>query len=87
MSRPLQLAGDAAAGRGALELWAGRLDAATAAFQAGARSAGPEGAYERAGCLGHLALLEAWQGRLSGAVERAERGEPYGDSLVAAATA
>ena len=84
------------AGRGALELWAGRLDAATAVFQAGARSAGPEGAYERAGCLGHLALLEAWQGRLSCAVERAEeaaevlrsgRGEHAGPIIPAACVA
>jgi len=60
------------ASRGALELWAGRLDAAAAAFQAGARSAAPDGACERAGCLGHLALLEAWQGRLNCAVERAD---------------
>jgi LuxR family transcriptional regulator, maltose regulon positive regulatory protein len=60
------------ASRGALELWAGRLDAAAAAFQAGAVSAGPEGAYERAGCLGYLALLEAWHGQLSRAAERAD---------------
>ena len=60
------------AGRGALELWAGRLDAAAAAFRAGARAAAPGTAHERAACLEHLALLEALRGRLSCAVDHAE---------------
>jgi LuxR family maltose regulon positive regulatory protein len=58
--------------RGALELWAGRLDEAAAAFQAGARSASRDTEYERAECLGQLALLEAFHGRLSSAVEHAD---------------
>ena len=59
-------------GRGALELWAGHLDVAAAAFQAGVEASGPETAYERADCHEHLALLEALRGRLSCAVEHAD---------------
>jgi LuxR family maltose regulon positive regulatory protein len=59
-------------GRGAVELWAGRLDAAAAAFRAGVAASAPDGAYERADCLGYLALVDALRGRLSCAVEHAE---------------
>jgi LuxR family transcriptional regulator, maltose regulon positive regulatory protein len=60
------------AGRGVVDLWAGRLDEAAARFQAGATPSVPETAHERAGCLGYLALAEALRGRLSRAVERAD---------------
>ena len=59
-------------GRGAAEFWSGRADAAANAFDAGAAAAStPEGAHERADCLGHLALLEALRGRLDHAAELA----------------
>jgi LuxR family maltose regulon positive regulatory protein len=57
------------AARGTLELWAGGFDAAAAAYGAGIAACTPADADERADCLGHLALLEARQGRLSRAVE------------------
>ena len=59
-------------GRGAVELWAGRLDAAAAAFEAGLAASGPETAYERADCLGYLALAEAVRGQLSRAAGHAD---------------
>jgi LuxR family transcriptional regulator, maltose regulon positive regulatory protein len=59
-------------GRGAAELRAGRLDEAVATFRAGAAAAsGPDTAYERADCLGYLALVEVLHGRLSRATELA----------------
>jgi LuxR family transcriptional regulator, maltose regulon positive regulatory protein len=59
-------------GRGAVELWAGRLEAAAAAFEAGMAASGPETVYERADCLGYLALVEAVQGQLSRAAGHAD---------------
>jgi LuxR family transcriptional regulator, maltose regulon positive regulatory protein len=59
-------------GRGIVELWQGRLDEAAACFQAGVCASAPETAYERASCLGYLALVEALTGRLSSAVEHAD---------------
>ena len=59
-------------GRGALELWAGHLDAAAAAFQAGVEISGLDTAYERADCHEHLTLLAALSGRLSRAVAHAD---------------
>jgi LuxR family transcriptional regulator, maltose regulon positive regulatory protein len=57
-------------GRGAVELWAGSLRAAATAFAAGAAiSSAPNGEYERADCVGKLALVEALGGRLNRAVE------------------
>ena len=59
-------------GRGAVEFWAGHLDAAAATFKAGvAAASAPDSAHERADCLGNLALLEALRGRLGRAVELA----------------
>jgi LuxR family maltose regulon positive regulatory protein len=61
-------------GRGALELWSGHLDQAVRSLQAGVAApaaSGAEGAL--ADCLGHLALAEAWCGRLSRAAELARR--------------
>jgi LuxR family transcriptional regulator, maltose regulon positive regulatory protein len=56
------------AGRGAMALWSGRFDEASAFFEAGATA---ERDRERAGCLGHLALTEMLRGRLSRAEELA----------------
>jgi LuxR family transcriptional regulator, maltose regulon positive regulatory protein len=59
-------------GRGAVEFWSGRADAAAATFDAGvAAASAPGSANERADCLGHLALLEALRGRLDRAAELA----------------
>jgi len=60
------------AGRGIVELWAGRLDEAAACFAEGAAAGALEAAHERADCLGYLALVEAVNGRLSRAAEQAE---------------
>jgi LuxR family transcriptional regulator, maltose regulon positive regulatory protein len=58
------------AGRGAVELWSGRFDEASALFEAGlAAEHVPE--RERADCLGHLALIETLRGRLGRAAELA----------------
>ena len=60
------------AGRGAVELWSGRFEAAAAVFASGAVTArAPRSGTERAGFLGHLALIEALGGRLSRAEELA----------------
>jgi len=62
----------ALAGRGAVALWSGDFDAATAAFEAGVAVARtPDSDSGRADCLGHLALLEALRGRLDRAAELA----------------
>jgi LuxR family maltose regulon positive regulatory protein len=59
-------------GRGAVELWSGHLDEAARILESGAAAAAASGAEdERAGCLGHLALVEALRGRLCRAVELA----------------
>jgi LuxR family transcriptional regulator, maltose regulon positive regulatory protein len=58
------------AGRGAIELWSGHLDEASAIFEAVlATQDAPE--RERADCLGHLALIETLRGRLTRAAELA----------------
>ena len=60
------------AGRGAVELWSGQLDAAARVLDAGvAAAAAPGGEHERAGCLGHLALVEVLRGRLRRAAKLA----------------
>jgi LuxR family transcriptional regulator, maltose regulon positive regulatory protein len=51
--------------RGAVELWSGRFDEAARVLRSGLTAAAASGGgYERAGCLGHLALAEALRGRL-----------------------
>ena len=60
------------AGRGVVDLWAGDLEEAAAYFTEGATATARAAAYERAGCLGYLALVEALSGRLDRAAERAE---------------
>jgi LuxR family transcriptional regulator, maltose regulon positive regulatory protein len=59
-------------GRGAVELWAGRFDAAAAEFHGGMAACAPQMAFRRADCLGYLALVEAVQGRLSRAAGHAD---------------
>jgi len=60
------------AGRGVAELWAGRLDEAAVYFAEGADAGALAAWYERADCLGYLALAEALSGRLGRAAEQAE---------------
>ena len=51
-------------GRGVVELWSGNLDEAARILDSGVAAAAASGAeYERADCLGHLALIEAWRDR------------------------
>ena len=51
-------------GRGVVELWSGNLAEAARILDSGVTAAAVPGAeYERAGCLGHLALIAAWEGR------------------------
>jgi LuxR family maltose regulon positive regulatory protein len=57
------------AGRGAVELWAGHFDQAAVTLSAAA--AAVRNTWQRADCLGHLALLEALRGRLGRAAELA----------------
>jgi len=60
-------------GRGAVEFWAGHLDEAAATLEEGVAAAcAPDSRYERADCLGNLALLEALRGGLSRAIELAD---------------
>jgi LuxR family maltose regulon positive regulatory protein len=71
------------AARGAVEFWSGHLDKATATLDAGVLAAcATDSQDERADCLGHLALLEALQGRLRRAAELAAKatGPPENDS-------
>ena len=59
-------------GRGAVALWSGRLDEAVRILDSGvAAAAASGGQYERADCLGHLALVEALRGRLRRAAKLA----------------
>ena len=84
------------AARGAVTFWAGGLDAAAAAYGAGIAACTSADADGRADCLGHLALLEALQGRLSLAVEhsteaadalQSSRGDQAGHITAAASVA
>jgi LuxR family maltose regulon positive regulatory protein len=59
-------------GRGAAELWSGHLDAAARVLEPVVTAeTGSGGQDERAGCLGHLALVEALRGRLRRAAQLA----------------
>jgi LuxR family transcriptional regulator, maltose regulon positive regulatory protein len=72
--------GHVLSGRGAVEFWSGDPGPAAVAF-AGAAAAFPEASPERAGCDGHLALIEALRGRLSRAAELASAAiNPTGES-------
>ena len=69
-------------GRGAVELWAGRLDEAAATFiSAAAASPAADGMFAQADCLGYLALVEALRGRLSHAAELAGEAAGAAESL------
>jgi LuxR family maltose regulon positive regulatory protein len=73
-------------GRGAVELWSGDLVAAAATLTSALTATSvPGGTYERAECLGYLALVEALSGRLSHASELAGQAagaaESTGDGL------
>jgi LuxR family transcriptional regulator, maltose regulon positive regulatory protein len=57
------------AGRGAVELWAGDFDQAAVTLTAAASAA--DSSWQRADCLGQLALLETLRGRLGRAAELA----------------
>ena len=60
--------------RGVVELWSGNLDEAARILDSGVASAAASGAEaERAGCLGHLALIAAWRGQLQRAAKLAAR--------------
>jgi LuxR family maltose regulon positive regulatory protein len=73
-------------GRGAVELWAGRLDEAAATFSSAvSASPSPDGMFAQADCLGYLALVEALRGRLSHAVELAGEASEAADSSNGAA--
>jgi len=72
LTRRPEIRAQVLSGRGAVELSAGHLDAAAAAFQAGATASAQVGAYEHADCLGYLALVDALRGRLSCAVGHAD---------------
>lgn len=61
--------------RGAVGFWSGHLDDAARSLAAGiAAASAADLEYERAQCLGHLALVEAVRGRLGRAAELAARG-------------
>jgi LuxR family transcriptional regulator, maltose regulon positive regulatory protein len=83
-------------GRGAVELWSGRLDEAARVLHSGVAAATVAGCdYERAGCLGQLALAEALRGGLGRAADLAaqatalttdgQRSHPNSATLVALA--
>ena len=71
-ARHPELAVQLLSGRGTVELWAGRLDAAVADFTEGMAACVPETGYEHADCLGYLALAEALQGQLTRAAGHAD---------------
>jgi LuxR family maltose regulon positive regulatory protein len=73
-----------------VKFWAGYLDEAAATLEEGVAAAcAPDSGYERADCLGNLALLEALRGRLSRATELADgaAGAVEGNTDVPAAPA
>jgi LuxR family maltose regulon positive regulatory protein len=77
VARHRELRAQVLSGRGVVEFWWGRFDAADAALDAGAAAArAPGGEQERADCLGHLALVEALSGRLSRAAALAAEAAP-----------
>jgi LuxR family maltose regulon positive regulatory protein len=72
LARHPELSARVLSGRGAVELWSGRLDEAARVLQAGsAAMAAPGGEDEQADCAGRLALAEALRGRLGRAAELA----------------
>ena len=60
LTRHRQIRARVLSGRGAVELWSGHLDEAARTFDSGVAAATASGGeYERVGCLGQLALVEA----------------------------
>ena len=72
LARHPQIRARVLSGRGAVELWSGHLDAAARTLESAAAAASG-GQAERAGCLAHLALVEALRGRLLRAARLAAR--------------
>jgi len=67
------------AARGAAELWSGRFNEAARTLDAGVTAAtAPEQDRQRVDCLGHLALAEAFRGRLGRAAELARQATSVG---------
>jgi LuxR family transcriptional regulator, maltose regulon positive regulatory protein len=58
-------------GRGAVELWSGHLDQAARTLESAVAATALGAEDERAGCLGHLALVEAMRGRMGHAATAA----------------
>ena len=72
LARHPEITAHVLSGRGAVELWSGRLDEAARVLDSGVTAATVSGSdHERADCLGHLALAEALRGRLSRAADLA----------------
>ena len=71
LARHPELRARVLSGRGAVELWSGRLDEAVRVLRAGLAQAGPDRQEQPAACLGHLALAEALRGRLRRAAKLA----------------
>jgi ATP/maltotriose-dependent transcriptional regulator MalT len=78
LARNPEIRAQVLSGRGMTEVWSGRFgDAARTLRAAVAAAAGPGGGYDRADCLGQLALAEALRGRLDRA------GELSGEAMAA----
>ena len=72
LARHPEITAHVLSGRGAVELWSGRLDEAARVLDSGVAAATVSGSdAERADCLGHLALAEALRGGLSRAADLA----------------
>jgi LuxR family maltose regulon positive regulatory protein len=70
-------------GRGVVEFWSGDLKAAAATFSSAIAVPDPESTFERADCLGYLALVEALRGRLSQVTELATQAAAEGSDVIA----
>src|SRR5215469_8139560 len=66
LARCPRITAEVLSGRGAVELWSGRLGEAAATFEAAAAAVpAPDSTHERACCRGYLALADALRGRLN----------------------
>jgi LuxR family transcriptional regulator, maltose regulon positive regulatory protein len=83
LARHPEICAQVLSGRGAVELWSGQLDEAATTLNAGVLAASAaDSEYERADCLGQLAVLEALRGGLRRAAElAAEATGPIGHEL------
>src|SRR5690242_13912397 len=73
LARHPDISGRVLSGRGAVELWSGRLDEAVSLLDAAVAAATASGRPEPADCVAYLALAEAWRGRLRRAAKLADR--------------